>query len=98
MSTSGSGDREGPRRGVVQIIHAKICFLVSDDPQRDSQNMFHHRRRMSEDIYMCSRFRDDHLFQSTIPFIFRDDGFWSRLERRDADESTEVERIGINEP
>jgi hypothetical protein len=24
----------------VQIIHAKFCYLVSDDPQRDSQNVF----------------------------------------------------------
>jgi hypothetical protein len=28
------------QRGVVQIIHAKFCHLVSDDSQRDSQNVF----------------------------------------------------------
>jgi len=41
---------------------------------------------------MYLRFRDHHLFQSSVPFIFRDDGFRGRL-RKDAEEGTDVKEF-----
>ena len=72
----------------------KFCYLVTDDPQRDSQNVFI-TKGLKE--WMYSRFGDHDLFQSPIPFIFRDDGLRSRL-RKYAEESIDVKRSRMHEP